>query len=80
MANTSNEIAQILKPEVNFIAEIEECVQSGCDIFDCIIEWTIKRNIEFEQIVPIIKSDQLFKLKVTEAAEKLNFLKKKGKK
>lgn len=76
-AISNTEIEQILNPETNFINDIEKCVEQGCDIFDCMIEWTTKRKIEFEQIVPIIKSNQLFKLKVTESAEKLNFLKKK---
>ena len=73
----NNEITKILNPEMNFIEEVEECISANCDLFDCIQTWCEVRSIEFAQIVPIIKNNSHFKIKVHKEAERLNFLKKK---
>lgn len=79
MVTSNNEITNILQPESNFITEVEICVSKDCDIFDCIQSWCESRNIEYEQVVSIIKTNQQFRLKVTRAAESLNYLKRKKK-
>lgn len=77
VTNSNNEITNILHPEMNFIEEVETCISKDCNIFDCMQQWCEDRKIEFEQIVPVINSNKIFKQKVQKAAEAGNFLKRK---
>ena len=76
----ANNIYQYFNPENTFIAEIESHVKrSNGEYLDCILHFCQKRNLEIEQVIPLIKNTPAFKVAVQKEAEKLNFLKKKKK-
>ena len=77
MANSNTSIIELLNSELDFIADIEKCIKAGGEIIDCVIDWCHEKNVEFEQIVPLIKGNQVFKSKMTYEAEELHFIKKK---
>ena len=75
---TANNIFELINPELNFINEIEAYVsKSNGEYLDCILHFCLKKNIEIEQIVPLIKSTPSLKVAVQKEAERLNFLKRK---
>ena len=78
----ANNILEFISSETNFIKVIEDQVRiSNGEYIDCIVHFCQKRNIEVEQIVPLIKNNPLFKSAFQKEAERLNFIKKKkGKK
>ncbi len=78
MTLTANNILEYINPDMNFIAEIERHVQgSNGEYLDCILHFCQVRNIEIEQVVPLIKNTPSFKIAVQKEAERLNFLKRK---
>ena len=75
---TANNIFDFIHPETNFINEIENYVtKSNGEYLDCILHFCLKKNIEIEQIVPLIKNTPFLKVAVQKEAERLNFLKRK---
>lgn len=75
--NQSNkDVTNILQPESNFIIDVEtHAASANISIIDAILNWLQKRNIEIEQIVPLIKTNSKFKKKLTLEAKELNWLK-----
>ena len=71
------EITDIISPDVNFVADVENMVKHGAGYFEAILEWCFRKGIEQDQIVPLIKGNKAFQLKLQEEAAELHFLKKK---
>jgi hypothetical protein len=72
----TKEITDIISPETDFIKDICEIADTvDTDLFDIILTWCHKKNIEIEQIIPLIKSNPKFKKRLQEQAKSLHFLK-----
>ena len=67
-------IEQILNPEVDFLRDVNTCIEMGGECMDCILSFCEKTRIEMEQVFPLIKSSPLKKILQIEAEEK-HFLK-----
>jgi hypothetical protein len=69
-------VHEILNPESNFIEDIEKLVKDeNITYIDAILHWTSTKNIEMEQIIPLIKTNIKFKKKFAAQAKELNWLK-----
>jgi hypothetical protein len=61
----------------NFVTEIENlCRHKNMEYIDAVVHWCEKNNVEIEYAASYIKKDQVFKLKIQEEAENLNFMKR----
>jgi hypothetical protein len=77
MVADNNQISQILNPDFSFVSEIERQVkETNVGYLDCIFDYCSKRNLEYEQVIHLIKSNPEFKNKIQAEAEALNLLKK----
>ena len=79
MKTANNEISEILNPaEFDFIEDVESLVfTANVGIFDAIIHLCDKKQLEFEQVIPLIKANPILKNKLTLEAERLHFIKPK---
>jgi hypothetical protein len=61
----------------NFVIEIEQlCHTKNMEYIDAVVYWCEKNNIEIEYAASFIKKDPVFKFKIQEEAENLNFMKR----
>jgi len=76
----TNNFFELISPEASFLQEVQARVAaSNGEYLDCILYVAEKRNIEIEQLVPLIKNNPVIKSAIQKEAEQLNFLKKKKK-
>ena len=61
----------------NFVTEIEQlCHSKNMEYIDAVVHWCEQNNIEIEYAASFIKKDPVFKFKIQEEAENLNFMKR----
>ena len=65
-------------PEANdFIKEVEDLRRSkNMEYIDAVVHWCEKNKVEIEYAASYIKKDQVFKYKIQEEAENLNYMKR----
>ncbi len=77
MPASNNSIFDIISPELNFYDDIEAHVTtSNVEYLDAILTWATKRNVELDQLVPLIKGNPNLCLRLTIEAEKLHLIEK----
>ena len=59
-----------------FYSDIEKHVQSGVTYIDAIVHWCDARQLDIEQIVPMITRNAALQLKLQKEGENLNILKR----
>ena len=62
---------------VLFVTQVDAlCVEKDLDFLEAVVHWCESNDIEIETVVPVIKKDLVLKQRLTEAANRKNFLKK----
>lgn len=66
-----------LEPQKKIIADILGILENYDDVFDIIIDYSAKNNLEIDYVASIVEKNPVIYSKIEEAAENLNFLPKK---